>query len=131
MTAIKNFDESKLDYETLADVVNTGRFDKFIRSYVLCAMHDIDIPQATQEQILDALMLELRKGNAYKVLQRAEVIQKEPKITVYSIREVARRLGVQYRTVWNYVKNGRLEGHRRDNGRWYFTEEQIREFLER
>lgn len=47
---------------------------------------------------------------------------------MYSVTEVAAILGKSPYTVARYAKEGLLEGNR-INGRWYFTKEQIKDFM--
>ena len=49
-------------------------------------------------------------------------------IKVYSISEVALLLKVNRRTVWNYVKEGKLKA-KKVGGKWLITEANLKEFV--
>lgn len=49
--------------------------------------------------------------------------------TVYTIKEAAQALEVTERTMQNYIKNKRLFGQK-IGGKWYFTEEVLKMFIE-
>lgn len=48
----------------------------------------------------------------------------------YTIKEVAKYLGVQDRTVWNYIKAGQLKASM-PGRRWIVTESQLQDFLDK
>lgn len=50
-------------------------------------------------------------------------------LSMYSTEETARMLNCSTRTVWNMVHDGRIRSEK-IQGRWMFTEDAIREYLE-
>lgn len=50
-------------------------------------------------------------------------------LTLYDVSELAAALDVQERTIREYLKSGKLKG-RKMAGRWYVTEEALREYFE-
>lgn len=48
---------------------------------------------------------------------------------IYSINYLKKKLGVSSQTIRNYIKQGKIEATRMPNGRFYFTEKQIQNFL--
>jgi excisionase family DNA binding protein len=49
-------------------------------------------------------------------------------ITMYSMTETAKIIGVTTRTVSTYLKSGKLAGSK-IGGRWHFTEKQIQDYI--
>lgn len=47
---------------------------------------------------------------------------------LFTVRECAELLQVAYRTVQNYIREGRLKGQK-IGGRWYFSREELERFL--
>lgn len=47
----------------------------------------------------------------------------------YSLQEVAEIVQVSRRSMYNYLKDGRLKANK-VGGRWLVTEEQLKEFIE-
>ena len=50
-------------------------------------------------------------------------------LKIYTLVEVAEMLQVTRRTLYNYIKDGRLKGNK-VIGKWIITEEQLRDFIE-
>lgn len=50
-------------------------------------------------------------------------------LVVYRVEDLMEMLKVTRRTIYNYIDNGDLEG-RKIAGKWIFTEEQVRDFIE-
>lgn len=48
--------------------------------------------------------------------------------TLYTMQETADKLGVTYRTISTYLRQGRITAQR-IGGRWLFSEEAIRDFV--
>ena len=49
-------------------------------------------------------------------------------LTLYTVKEVAIILKVTYRTVWSYIKNGRLKAGKIGR-KWKVAETDLREFV--
>ena len=49
-------------------------------------------------------------------------------ITLYSVSEVSQKLEVTPFTVWKYLKQGKLRGHKK-MGKWFISEEDLIEFF--
>ena len=50
-------------------------------------------------------------------------------LKIYTLVEVAEMLQVTRRTLYNYLKDGRLKGNK-VVGKWIITEEQLKDFIE-
>jgi len=50
-------------------------------------------------------------------------------VTMYNIKEVAELLSVTTKTIQNYIRADRIQGQK-IGGRWYFTEEMLKAFLQ-
>ena len=50
-------------------------------------------------------------------------------LKIYTLVEVAEMLQVTRRTLYNYLKDGRLKGNK-VVGKWMITEEQLKDFIE-
>lgn len=50
-------------------------------------------------------------------------------LKIYTLEEVAEMLQVTRRTLYNYLKDGRLKGNK-VVGKWIITEEQLKDFIE-
>jgi len=50
-------------------------------------------------------------------------------LKIYTLTEVAEMLQVTRRTLYNYLKDGRLKGNK-VVGKWIITEEQLKDFIE-
>ncbi len=50
-------------------------------------------------------------------------------LKIYTLVEVAEMLQVTRRTLYNYLKDGRLKGNK-VIGKWIITEEQLKDFIE-
>ena len=50
-------------------------------------------------------------------------------LKIYTLAEVAEMLQVTRRTLYNYLKDGRLKGNK-VVGKWIITEEQLKDFIE-
>lgn len=50
-------------------------------------------------------------------------------LKVYTLVEVGEMLQVTRRTLYNYLKDGKLKGNK-VVGKWIITEEQLRDFIE-
>lgn len=50
-------------------------------------------------------------------------------LKVYTLVEVAEMLQVTRRTLYNYLKDGKLKGNK-VVGKWIITEEQLKDFIE-
>lgn len=53
--------------------------------------------------------------------------QKKP-LEVYTVEQVAEKLSITVRTVYNYIKSGQLKGCKMGKY-WRITEDQLRDFL--
>ena len=49
--------------------------------------------------------------------------------TMYTMQEIAELLGVTTRTITTYLQQGRIVAQK-IGGRWHFTEENIKDFLQ-
>ena len=49
-------------------------------------------------------------------------------IKVYSMKEVSKILGVTQRTLYNYIKSGKLRVQK-IGGKWIITEENLKKFI--
>jgi len=56
--------------------------------------------------------------------------KKDLEIRIYGLDELAEALGITRRTLYNYLKNGRLKGVK-IGGEWRITEENLVRFLNR
>ena len=56
-----------------------------------------------------------------------DILQERPDLRLYSLEEVSKLIGVTHRTVWNYVKAGKLKAAK-IGGAWKVTEENLRKF---
>lgn len=54
--------------------------------------------------------------------------EKKLEIRIYGLDELAEALGITRRTLYNYLKNGRLKGVK-IGGEWRITEENLVRFL--
>ncbi len=54
--------------------------------------------------------------------------KKDLEIRIYGLDELAEALGITRRTLYNYLKNGRLKGVK-IGGEWRITEENLVRFL--
>lgn len=50
-------------------------------------------------------------------------------LTLFTVEELAETLGVQERTIRDYLRDGKLKG-RKMAGRWYVTESSLKEYFE-
>ena len=50
-------------------------------------------------------------------------------LKIYTLEEVTEMLQVTRRTLYNYLKDGRLKGNK-VIGKWIITEEQLKDFIE-
>lgn len=50
-------------------------------------------------------------------------------LKVYKVEDIMELLGVTRRTIYNYISNGKLKGNK-VAGKWIFTEEQVKAFIE-
>ena len=60
--------------------------------------------------------------------QRGNMSIELGKVTLFTVEELAERLGVQERTIREYLREGRLQG-RKLAGRWYVTDEAIADYF--
>ena len=60
--------------------------------------------------------------------QRGNMSIELGKVTLFTVEELAERLGVQERTIREYLREGRLQG-RKLAGRWYVTDDAIADYF--
>ena len=51
-------------------------------------------------------------------------------VKMYSVKDMAVIMEVSERTIFNYIKEGKLKGAVKIGGRWKISEENLRDFLQ-
>ena len=59
---------------------------------------------------------------------RDDIKQERPDLRLYSLEELSQLIGVTHRTVWNYVKAGKIKATK-IGGAWKVTEENFKKFI--
>lgn len=72
--------------------------------------------------------VECMKNLCYNIFRRWEYMDNRD-LKVYTLVEVGEMLQVTRRTLYNYLKDGKLKGNK-VVGKWIITEEQLRDFIE-
>ncbi len=57
-----------------------------------------------------------------------DIKQERPDLRLYSLEELSQLIGVTHRTMWNYVKEGKIKATK-IGGAWKVTEENYKRFV--
>ncbi len=65
---------------------------------------------------------------AYKKTPKKNIREERPELVLYTLEEVAELLGLTHRTVWQYVKDGKLKAVMIGN-KWRVSKENYSRFI--
>jgi excisionase family DNA binding protein len=77
---------------------------------------------------LNGLMMIQKNASQINILRRRILMDKQSELKTYTINQLADMLQFSRRTIYNYIKEGKLKGMKFSSG-WRFTEKEVIEFM--